>query len=659
VHSPYSLDFVTCFYAAQSCAALMLSALILFWRSGSLAARVAMLLAVWLAALANTVAPFLLSIGYKPGPETLKYVLAASAALATLSAFLVVRFPVALLGALGALVLWKIDGFVLDSEPEQSALHLTWVGFLLGLVASRAPALAGVAPAKGVERDERSYVVHDTIVFAVATTLAALVCLAVMRKRDGTADEWAYTFQAAVFAKGRAFAQVPACQTYLQNFYVFAHEGRLFAQYTPGWPLFLVPFVWAHAVWMGAPVALGLLCVGVARLARSAMRGFGAADSPPSGRLVSAAGTWAAVLTMLGTSILINAASRYSHILAVAFYAWSLEALVMVATPGLRPAEQRRWGLVLGCAAALMVGTRPDMGLLGGGIAAIFVFELLRGRIGWRAFAAATAGFAFWAAFVLVILRLQIGGWFKTGYSLNAVVHPWNVAKYDMPAPNQWKYGFPLATGGYCWWPCSMALGLAGLAMTHGRSRTIGVAILLGFVVYIPYFEWLDIGQRGYDWGYGPRYQMPLLIPMAIGAGVALAPLVVAARERVGTGGWSLERGGPLALAVFAIVSGWARIVPLEWPTQADHVRRHAGLTTAIENMKLTDAIVIAQPRTTGFDALDVTTNLPTDLYPNQPTIIAFEAQPAGSAAACLRKAFPRRRVYTASGTDDIRIAPY
>jgi hypothetical protein len=274
--------------------------------------------------------------------------------------------------------------------------------------------------------------------------------------------------------------------------------------------------------------------------------------------------------------------------------------------------------------------------------------------VGWRALAAATAGFAFWAGLALVILRLQLGKWFTTGYSLNSVIYPWNITKYDMPEPNQWKYGLPVATGAYCWWPCSLALGLAGLAMLGGRSLRLVVAIAIGILGYVVYCEWLDVGQRGFDWGYGPRYLMPLIVPMAVGGGVALAPLVIGARRHLSAGRSAIARGGPPALAVFALVSGWVRIVPLVWPTQAEHTRRHARVATTIADMRLKNAIVLVKPGTSGVEPLDLTTNLPIDLYPNQDVIVAIERSP--ETVTCMRQAFPGRQVYRASGGEDVRI---
>jgi hypothetical protein len=656
VHSPYTLDFSDSFYAAYSCAGLLLTALLLFWRAGGKAPRWVLLLAVWLAVVANAVGPALVALGAKPDHDTVRHVLTVSALLGTVACVLAVRPFLAVIALLVEVPLWLLGGFVTDSDGEMAGLHLAWLGLLIGLL-MRKERPRFVEPAEPAT--EGSYAAHDWVAFFVATALATLVSVFVMHRRDGAADEWGYTYQAAVFAKGRAYAEMPQCQPYLESMYVFESTGRLFSQYTPGWPLFMTPFVWIRAVWLAGPVSMGLMTVGMARLARSAMRSFGPADAPASARAIRVAGTWAAVLSTLGPMVLVNGGSRYPHVFVVALYAWTLEAILMLTTPRLAPEKQGWWGLALGSAALIDVAVRPaDGAFVGFGAAVWFLYLLARRRVGWRAFAMALFGVGVWGAIVLVILRLQLGKWFTTGYSLNAVLHPWNIVKYSKPLPNQWKYGLPLATASYCWWPCSMSLGLAGLAMLRGRALGLVTAFVFGCLPYIAYTEWLDLGQRTYDWGYGPRYLMVLLVPMAVGSAVALAPLTLAARERVTGGATALARGGPLALVVFAVVSGLVRVTPLIWPTVAEHTRRHSALQRAVEDAGLKNAVVVATPGTTGFSDVDLTTNLPLDLYPDQEVILAIDRHTPEEAATCLRAAFPGRRLYSASGAGDVHIVP-
>ncbi len=655
MHWPYTLDFDGGYMAAQWGAALLLTAALLFLRPPR-ASRTLLLAAAWLAAVATQVAPSLAELSFRPGTEFFRHVLLVSASLGTLAAVLALRPGVSLVALAGQVPLYWVSGFVKSSDGELAALHLAWIGLLVGLL-GRSPRPCNTSDA--TPKTEGSYLAHDVLAFAGATLLAALVSVYVMHRRDGDADEWGYTFQAAVFAKGRAYSTAPRCEHYLESMYVFESSGRLFSQYTPGWPMFITPFVWMRAVWLSGPFSMGLMVLGMARLGRSAVRALGRDDAPPSARTIRAAGTWAVILSGLSTSVLTNGGSRFSHVYVLALYAWSLEALLQVVMPGLARRRQVLWGLVLGCAALHMVAARPaDGAFMGIGIALLFLYALVRRRVGWQALAAASVAFGLWAAVMLVILRLQLGKWFTTGYSLNAVLHPWNVVKYSKPAPHEWKYGLPLATGSYCWWPASMPLGLAGLARLRGRARGLAFAMAASCLPYIAYCSYLDVGQRGVDWGYGPRYLMVLVVPMVVGGAVILAPLTSAARVRAFAGASALSRGGPLALAAVAVATAWIRIVPPEWATVAEHTWRHSALQRAIETAKLEHAIVLAADGTTGFSDLDLTTNYPIDLYPDQPVLIAIDRKSPTEARECLRSAFPDRKLYRASGFEEAHISP-
>jgi hypothetical protein len=644
VHWPYAIDPTTCVFAAQACAGLMLTALLLFWRYAGWTSRGVMLAAIWLTVVAQGVPGFLASIGITPGPNEFREILATGAGLATIAALLAGRPLVAAAAIFAEVPLWVLTGYATESDSELSCLHLAWLGLVLGLQVRRRSAWTapGTRP-----QPESSRVLGDAALFLGATAVAAAVSTWVMGRGQGSADEWAYIYQAAVFAKGHAYAASPQCQPFLQSYYVFEREGRLFSQYTPGWPLFMSPFVAMRVGWLAAPVSLGLLAVGAARLARSALRRCAEGGAPSSETEITAAGWWAGVLATTGGTVLLNAASFYAHIFSMAAYAWMLEALVVVTTPGLAPHRQWRWGLVLGTAAAFALATRVAEGaLLGFGAALYFAYALARRRVGLRVVGGAAAAFGVIAGLTLVILRLQLGKWFVTGYSLAEELRGSYIAvTFSKPKPNELKYGFPLATGAYCWWPACLPLGLAGLVTLRGRALALVGVFAIGFATYTAFCMWLTNG-RGFDWGYGPRYFMPLIVPAAVGGAVALAPLTAAARR--------LRGGGPLALVLFAAVSGWARIVPILWPPAVAEAQRHSALIRAVEQKHLENALVFARPGTTGNDPMDLPTNLPIDLYPDQPVIIAVES--SIEAVSCVRNAFPRRRVYHASGLYDVQI---
>jgi hypothetical protein len=487
-----------------------------------------------------------------------------------------------------------------------------------------------------------SFARHDVALFAIATLAATIVSIFVLQRADGSADEWAYTWQAAVFAKGHVYADAPPCDSAFQSFYVFWSMGRQFSQYTPGWPFFMTPFVALGVPWLAGPFSHGLMVVGVARVARSAVRldGHG-----PSRRRQSVAGWVAGLVATFGTTILLCGASRYSHVFVAALFAWAIEALLVVTGEGTPRQRKLRWAVLFGSLVALMGATRPADGVtLSAGLGVYFLYALARRRIDWHAFLGVLAGLVFWGGLTLVILRVQLGSWFTTGYSLNKVIHPWNVTTYGWPRPNEWKFALPLATGSYAWFPCSLAVGAAGIASLRRGAKSVLAVLVVSSVCFEIFYQYITLG-RGFDWGYGPRFELPLVVPMAVGGGIAIAPLFD--RRRL---------GGPAAVVAVTMVVTLVRLWPLLYPGIYAHVRQHDSLNARIREMNIHDAVVIVQPGATGFDVRDLTENLPITLYPKQDVLIAIDRSPEST--RCVRSSYGDRKVYRASG-NPVVIVPW
>jgi hypothetical protein len=547
------------------------------------------------------------------------------------------RFGVALAAAVVGYLLFKVGEWVDDSMAEICALHAIWLGVALGLVRRRAR--VDDEPHAHTTIGHRN---HDIAIFCFATLAAALACIFVLSRADGSADEWAYTWQAAVFAKAHVYGTPPPCENAFQNFYVFESVGRTFVQYTPGWPYFMTPFVALGVPWLAGPFSHGLLAVGVARVARSAVR----LDGHGSAVRVAAAGWIAALVATTGTTVLLMGASRYSHVFVAALFAWAIEAMLKLRSE-LTHDAQWRWGAVLGSAVALMGAARPaDGATLSVGLFVYFVYSVARKRFAARSLLGAMAGFVFWGGATLVVLRLQLGTWFTTGYSLDKIIYPWAVAKYGWPRPSEWKFALPLATGSYTWFPCSLAIGFAGIASLRRHAAGLIVIVVVSLLCFDTYYQYIDLG-RGADWGYGPRYEIPFVVPMAIGMGVALAPLAENARKKVMPFG-AFYAGGPLAIAMCTVVVTLLRLWPLLYPGIYAHVHQHDSLNERIREMQIHHAIVVTIPGATGFDVLDLTENLPLDLYPNQDVLIAIERKPEFT--RCVRAHYPDRAFYRASG---------
>jgi hypothetical protein len=649
--------------AAQASVGVVLGAAVWARRPRPLASMVLLLAAIVLAVLAPVDGDFLRAMGMTIEPTHIKKVLKIAAALATVAAIISRRWRVVAVAALGEAALWPITNYIQESDTELAAAYLAFLGLLVGIYSASPgretsePETAKVPPPPWDWIDRHDFRVDDIVIFAASTVAASLVCWLVLHGHTDSGDEWANTFQAALFARLHASGSIPHCSEAFRSFYVFQYLGRSFAQYTPGWPYFMTPFVALRVPWLAGPASFGLLAVGLARLGRRAASGFAVGAKAPSIEHVRAGGVFAALALDLGAMTLINGASRYPHVFEAALFAWCLEALCRVSEPNLPSPDQGRWGAVLGAGAALLLATRPgDGATLGLGLFVYFVYALVRRRIGGHALAVAVAVGGFVSGATLVILRMQLGRWFQTGYALTETFYPWAKVAWSLPNANEYKWGIPLAAGSYCWWPCSPAVGFAGLAALKGRARRLAFVFFLGAIPLILLCTLNEFG-RGYDFGYGPRYELPLLVPMAVGTGVILADLWTRARSSV-AGASALSLGGPAAIALAAVVVGVVRIAPYLYPYAYADLHSHNRLKEAIEDSTdLHNAIVFGGVGLNTTDPLDLTENLPLDLYANQDVLVAIDRGP--DETRCVQEKYRGRKFYRAIPTDPVRIVRY
>jgi hypothetical protein len=346
-------------------------------------------------------------------------------------------------------------------------------------------------------------------------------------------------------------------------------------------------------------------------------------------------------------------------------FAWALEATCVITAPALSIRDQRIWGAILGASAALLLATRPsDGGTLGLGLFVYFVYALVRRRVGMQALGMTAAVGGVIGALTLIILRLQLGKWFTTGYSLTEVFYPWAKVAWSLPKPNEYRWGLPIATGSYCWWPSSPAVGLAGLAMLRGRARRLSFVFFCGTILLLTFYTLLEFG-RGFDFGYGPRYVLPLVVPMAVGTGVVLAKLwtrATAATTARATNparvlpadGNALAAAGPAVLALAAVALGVVRIAPMVYPFTYADVHGHNRLNEAIALAQPHNAVVFGSFGFNSTDPMDLTENLPLDLYPRQDVIIALDRGPDD--ARCVERLYRGRTFYTAIPSEPVRI---
>ena len=579
--------------------------------------------------------------------------LQVSAALATLAMVLHGVRRLAVTAVIGQFALYGLGEHLRDSNFELAALHLMWCGLLLGLHALfAAPPLPDDVPVSD-GRQGRSFARHDALIFLGTVALALVVTIFVFDRVIYNGDEVAGTFQADVYGHGRAYAPIPPCPSMFDNYWVFRHQGRAFSQYTPGWALFMAPFSRLGVIWVAGPVMAGILAIALARLSRRVATGLGRTPQA-SARIVSIAGVLGPALGFLGPALLLNGASRFSHTMVLACFAWSVESLCMMCDRGVAHRPARAYGFLLGSALALGLATRPaDGALLGLGLFLYFVWALYRRRLRWNALLAAAIGFACFGGLTLIILRLQLGVWFKTAYALSPSIHGEAVLRLSWPNPGEWKYGVPLATGSFCWWPVAPALGVAGLMQRiHGRERRVPFMLAISTLALLGFYFMVEFG-RGNDDGLGPRYTLPVVVPMAIGTAAILAPLLARAWAPVAGLRARTRALGPALLAAAAVVYGVARIAPLMYPIAHDQYVNWTAPLRGARKMKLKNAIVIIEPGRVPAHETNLAQNAPMD--PNPPVLFLIRRGPEDE--ACARAHFPGRTWYRAGM--DTTLTPY
>jgi hypothetical protein len=403
------------------------------------------------------------------------------------------------------------------------------------------------------------FVGQDLFLGALSVVLASVVSTFVLLRSCDSADEWSYAWQAAVFANLHAWSKTSPCFSAFQMYWVFTSEGRSFSQYTPGWPLFMAPFAAVGEVWLaGRPSAWVSWS---AEWPRRAAAGASAGNR----EVVAVAGPIAALVTMAANTVLLNGGSHFSHVFVRACFAWAVESLVAIVTP--RPERQETelvaWGVVLGLSSSWLLTTRPgDGGMLGIGLFLAFVIALVCRRLAWKALAGATAAFLLWGGLTLVILHAQLGRWFVTGYSLTSDFHPWAKFALSLPKPNELHGAYPSPPGRTAGGRSRRRSALAGSSRRFARgSRALSFTLVVGTMALLAFYSLSEFG-RGWDFGYGPRFELPVIVAMAVGTAVMLGPLFAAARARV-HGRRALQQGGPALLVIAGALYGVVRLAPL------------------------------------------------------------------------------------------------
>jgi hypothetical protein len=229
-----------------------------------------------------------------------------------------------------------------------------------------------------------------------AFLLAAGVAHVVLESMPHVPDEFAYLFQARLFADGHLYAPVPPLPEHFPGPWVLAHEGRLFAVFPPGWSAVL-----AVGALLGVPQLVNpLLAAGcVVATYFVALELFDRRTAALSALLLVAS----PFFVVLGASLM----SHMAVVLSVTTAVWCLVRATV------RPPSASSLGLTL-LASGLAVLVRPVDGAAVVGTVAALIW--LRPTPGSRrppmAVAAAAAGVGAGALLLAAYFRVLTGVWF-------------------------------------------------------------------------------------------------------------------------------------------------------------------------------------------------------------------------------------------------------
>lgn len=436
--------------------------------------------------------------------------------------------------------------------------------------------------------------------FVAGTVAGAAACVGVLDGIPHVQDDVAYIFQGRIFALGRSWVPTPPAPEFFANGFIEMYEGRWFAKYPPGYPLLLVPGLWAGLPWLINPLSMG---VSLALVYASGRRMFG--------RHVA---LWAGLLGLLSPWVIFMSGSFMSHPATMMWAALFMYAIVRMRDGGggRRGRSVIGWPLLAGAAIGMAFITRQWTALgIGLGVAlwavddVIFAPRAERRRRLLR-YLLVPAGFVPPLLFILYENRQLTGDWLRFAQDL--------VGTYDRPGfgPGHGDAeGHTPALGVYNalvylrtlgtmfnGWPAPLALAPLVLGLFawvgEGSSRRarwdallwMGALGLVG-----AYFLWWSSTTI-----FGARYwyeAMPFLL-LAAGRGLDLLGRLA---------GGALARGGagrarwlvPGALVAVLTLYNVTQSIPYAVSQYRDYNGISATALRNAEGAKLTNALVFVQ----------------------------------------------------------------
>ncbi len=215
------------------------------------------------------------------------------------------------------LLLW----FTIDLQgfPEHLWMRIVWSlrwGILAaGLTCIGASLWWNTLRSRLIDRPVHTGVARDLstracVLFVGCAVVYVLVATVSFKGYPLTPDEFAYLYQAKLFARGHMTAQCHPLQEFFKSAFIAEHNGKLFSIMPTGWSLLLAP-----AVFLGIPWIVSPLCTaGAVALA------FYLGSTIYSART----GWLAALLMAVSPFVVANAGTYLSHQASLVFFMWFL-----------------------------------------------------------------------------------------------------------------------------------------------------------------------------------------------------------------------------------------------------------------------------------------------------------------------------------------------
>jgi hypothetical protein len=180
-----------------------------------------------------------------------------------------------------------------------------------------------------------------------------------------------------------------------------------------------------------------------------------------------------------------------------------------------------------------------------------------------------------------------------------------------------------------------------------GRERRVAFMLVASGLVFVTFYLFPEFNRVSDD-GLGPRYLLPMVVPMAVGGAGLLAPLFVALygalRERPFLRMKAAMTVLPVALVTVAMTYGTSRIVPHVYPlAKLDYEVAAAHIRTA-RDKKLKRAIVLLEQARVPAHVTNLAQNLPFERKPD----VLFLIKRSSADEACAKEHFPGRKWYRA-----------